>query len=154
MRGHVTKTSHSDSHPLLWMTKGRSVSAKPGSMTWHSKWMPRLEKFSENALWALSSRNWRERGAESEDEEAPEWRGFQAEMDLRLGVIDTSNVNRKRGRERKDNQKSPKQFQIYHEYWKEVRMHEKCMNMWHAKENASWAQPNPNLSAHKHITHI
>ena len=21
-------------------------------------------------------------------------------------------------------------------------MHKKCMNMWHAKENASWAQPN------------
>ena len=78
--------------------------------------MPRLEKFSENALWASSSRNRRERGAESEDEEALELRGLRAGVDLRLGAIDTSNVNRKRGRERKDNQKSPKQFQIYQVY--------------------------------------
>ena len=92
-RGHVTGTSHSDSHPLLCMTKRRSVLAKSDNMTWHSEWMPRLEKFSENALWASSSRNQRERGAELEDEEAPEWRGFRAGMDLRLGTIDTSNVN-------------------------------------------------------------
>ena len=75
--------------------------------------MPRLEKFSENALWASSSRNRRERGAESEDEEALELRGLRAGVDLRLGTIDTTNVNRRRGRERTDNQKSPKQYQIY-----------------------------------------
>ena len=40
------------------------------------------------------------RGAESEDEEPPERRGFQVEVDLRLGAIDTTNVNRKRGREK------------------------------------------------------
>ena len=48
-------------------------------------------------------RRWR-----SEDEEAPERRGFRVGVDLRLGVIDTTNVNRKRGRERKSNQKSSK----------------------------------------------
>ena len=125
--------SHNGSHPPLWMTEGRSVSEKSDNTIWRSKWIPRLEKFSENALWASSWWNRRKRGAESKDEEAPEWRGFQAELDLRLGAIDTTNVNKKRRRERKDNQKSPKQFQIYQVYWKEVRMHGKCMNMWHAK---------------------
>ena len=74
--------------------------------------MPRLEKFSKNALKASSSRNriWDSVG--SEDEEAPEWKGFQAGVDLRLSAIDTTNVNGKKGRERKDNQKSPKKFQI------------------------------------------
>ena len=28
-------------------------------------------------------------------------------------------------------------------------MHGKCMNMWYAKEIASWLQPNPILLAHK-----
>ena len=112
MRGQVTRMSHSDSHSRLWMTVGRLVSAKSASMTWHSEWKPRLEKFSKNALWASSSQNWREIGAESEDEEALEWRGFWAGVDLCLGAIDTTNVNRKRGRERKDNQKSPKQSNI------------------------------------------
>ena len=36
-----------------------------------------------------------------EDEEAPERRGFQAGVDLCLGAIDTTNVNRIRGRKRK-----------------------------------------------------
>ena len=70
--------------------------------------MPRLEKFSENALKASSSRNRTLEGEGLEDEEALDRRGFQAGVDLRLGAIDTTNVNRKRGRERKDNQKSPK----------------------------------------------
>ena len=61
-RGQVTGTSHSDSHPLLWMTERKSVSAKSVSaksdkITWRSEWMPRLEKFSENALKASSSWN-------------------------------------------------------------------------------------------------
>ena len=76
--------------------------------------MPRLEKFSENALKASSSWNRTLEGEGSEDKEAPERRGFRAGVDLRLGAIDTINVNRKRGRERKDNQKSPKQQQQYH----------------------------------------
>ena len=70
--------------------------------------MPRLEKFSKNALKASSSRNRTLEGEGSEDEKAPKQKGFRAGMDLRLGLINTTNVNRKRGRERKDNQKSPK----------------------------------------------
>ena len=136
------------------MTVERSVSAKSAIMTWYSERTPRLEKFSKNALLASSSRNQRERGAELKDKEAPEWRGFQAGMDLRLGAIDTTNVNRKKGRERKDNQKSLKQFKYNKYIEKRVRMHGKCMNMWHAKQIASWDHPNPNLSAHKQIAHI
>ena len=52
------------------------------------------------------------RGAESEDEEPPERRGFQVEVDLRLGAIDTTNVNRKRGIEKETIRKVPKQFTI------------------------------------------
>ena len=73
--------------------------------------MPRLEKFSENALKASSSRNRMLEGEGSEDEEAPERRGFQAKVDLHLGAINMTNVNRKRGTERKNNQKSPNQQQ-------------------------------------------
>ena len=65
--------------------------------------MPCLEKFSENALKASSSRNQTLEGEGSEDDEALERRGFRAGVDLRLGAIDTTNVNRKRGKERKDN---------------------------------------------------
>ena len=55
--------------------------------------MPRLEKFSENALKASSSRNRIVEGEGSIDEEAPERRGFWAGVGLRLGAIDTTNVN-------------------------------------------------------------
>ena len=64
--------------------------------------MPRLEKFSENALKISSSWNQTLEGEGSEDEEAPERRGFRAGVDLRLGVIDTTNVNRIRGRKREE----------------------------------------------------
>ena len=73
--------------------------------------MPHLEKFSENALKASSSWNQTLKGEGSENEEASERRGFRAGVDLCLGAIDTTNVNRKIGRKRKDNQKSPKQHQ-------------------------------------------
>ena len=75
-----------------------------------------LPIFFENALRASSSWNRTLEGEGSEDEEAPERRGFLAGVDLCLGAINTTNVNRKRGRERKDNQKSPKQHQIYQVY--------------------------------------
>ena len=65
--------------------------------------MPHLEKFSENALKASSSRNQMLEGEGLEDEEALERRGFRTGVDLRLGAIDTTNLNRKRGRERKVN---------------------------------------------------
>ena len=112
MRGHVTETSHSDSHPLLWMTEGSSVSAKSDRTTWRFEWMPRLEKFSENALKASSSWNQTLEGEGSEDEEALERRRFWAGVDLRLGAIDTTNVNRKRKRERKTIRKVPSNSNI------------------------------------------
>ena len=49
-------------------------------------------------------------------------------MDLRLGAIDTTNVNKKRER-KKDNQKSLKQFKYNKYIEKRVRMNGKCMNM-------------------------
>ena len=55
--------------------------------------MSRLEKFSENALKASSSRNETVEGEGFEDEEALERKGFRARVDLRLGAIDTTNVN-------------------------------------------------------------
>ena len=67
--------------------------------------MPRLEKFSENALKESSSRNRTLEGEGSVDEEAPKRRGFWAGVDLRLGAIDTTNVNRNRGRKREEQSK-------------------------------------------------
>ena len=64
--------------------------------------MPRLEKFFENALKRSSSQNRTLEGEGSEDEEAPERKGFRAGVDLRLGAIDTTNVNRIRGRKREE----------------------------------------------------
>ena len=64
--------------------------------------MTHLEKFSENALKASSSWNQTVEGEGSVDEEAPERRGFRAGVDLRLGAIDTTNVNRFRGRRREE----------------------------------------------------
>ena len=55
--------------------------------------MPRLEKFSENALKASLSRNRTLEGEGSVDEEASERRGFRVRVDLCLGAIDTTNVN-------------------------------------------------------------
>ena len=64
--------------------------------------MPRLEKFSENALKASSSRNRTLEGEGSEDEEASERRGFQAGVDLPLNAINITNVNRFRGRRKEE----------------------------------------------------
>ena len=64
--------------------------------------MPHLEKFFENALKASSSLNRTLEGEGSEDEEAPERRGFRAGVDLHLGAINTTNVNRNRGRKREE----------------------------------------------------
>ena len=73
--------------------------------------MPRLEKFSENALKASSSWNQTLEGEGLEDEDAAEWRGFQAGVDLHLGAIDTTNVIEIEGEKEKNNQKSSKQHQ-------------------------------------------
>ena len=152
-RGQVTGTSHSDSHSRLWMTVGRLVSAKFASITWRSEWTPRLEKFSKNALWASSSQNRRERGGIRRRKGTGMKRVLgRSGFTLRCH---RHNYRKQKERERKkDNQKSPKQFKYNKYIEKRVCMHGKCMNMWHAKQKASWAQPNPNLSAHKHIAHI
>ena len=81
--------------------------------------MPRLKKFYENALKASSSRTWTLEGKESVEEEAPEWRGFQAGVDLRLGAIDTTNVNKFRGRRREEQSEKSQEIQIYQIYEKE-----------------------------------
>ena len=91
--------------------------------------MPRLEKFSENALKESSSRNQTLEGEGSVDEEAPEQRGFRARMDLRLGATDTTNVNRFRGRRKEEQSEKSQAVQIYKIYEKKIRMHGKCMNM-------------------------
>ena len=64
--------------------------------------MPLLEKFFENALKASSSWNQTVEGEGSVDEEASERRGFRAGVDLRLGAIDMTNINRFRGRRREE----------------------------------------------------
>ena len=97
----MTGTSHSDSHPRLWMTMGRSVLAKSAKMTRRSKWTPRREKFSEKSFQASSSRNRIWEGVGSEEDDAPERRGFWDEVDLRLGAIDTTNVNKREREGRK-----------------------------------------------------
>ena len=81
--------------------------------------MPCLEKFSENALKASPSWNWTLEGEGSVEEEAPERRGFRAGVDLRLGAIDTTNINRFRGRRRKEQSEKSQAIQIYQIYEKE-----------------------------------
>ena len=86
-------------------------------------------EFSENALKASSSRNRTVEGEGSIDEEALERTGFRAGMDLRLGAINTTNVNRFRRRRREKQLEKSQAIQIYQIYEKRVRMHGKCMNM-------------------------
>ena len=75
--------------------------------------MPHLEKFSKNALKASSSRNRTVEGEGSEEEEASERKGFRAGVDLRLGAIDTTNVNRFRRRKREEQSEKSQAIQIY-----------------------------------------
>ena len=80
--------------------------------------MPCLEKFSENALKASSSWNRTLEGEGSVDEEAPKRRRFWVGVDLRLVAIDTTNVNRNRGRKREEQSKKSEANQIYQIYGK------------------------------------
>ena len=64
-----------------------------------------------------------------EEDDVLERKGFWDGADLRLGAIDTTNVNKKRGRERKTIRKSPKQFKYNKYIEKRVCMHGECMNM-------------------------
>ena len=91
--------------------------------------MPRLEKFFENALRASSSWNRTLEGEGSEDEEAPERRGFRVGVNLRLGAIDTTNVNRIRDKKRRTIRKVPINNNNIKYIENKVRMHGKCMNM-------------------------
>ena len=91
--------------------------------------MPRLEKFFENALRASSSWNRTLEGEGSEDEEAPERRGFRVGVDLRLGAIDTTNVNRIRDKKRRTIRKVPINNNNIKYIENKVRMHGKCMNI-------------------------
>ena len=91
--------------------------------------MTRLEKFSKNSLKASSSRNQTVEGEGLVDEEALERRGFRAGVDLCLGAIDMTNVNRFRGRKREEQSEKSQAIQIYQIYEKRVRLHGKCMNM-------------------------
>ena len=91
--------------------------------------MPHLEKFSKNALKASSSRNRTLEGEGSKDDEAPERRGFRARVDFRLGVIDTTTINRNRGRKRKTIRKVSSNINNIKYIEKKVHMHGKCMNM-------------------------
>ena len=69
-------------------------------------------KVLENALKASSlwNRIWDREG--SDEEEAPERRGFQVGVDLCLGAIDMTNVNGQRGRERMTIRKVPNNSNI------------------------------------------
>ena len=92
----------------------------------------------------------------SDEEEAPERRGFRAGVDLRLCAIDTTNVNNREGEKERQSEKSQTFSNISNilegsTYAWEMHEHVTCR---HAKVIASWAQPNPNLAAHNHITHI
>ena len=87
--------------------------------------MPRLEKFSENALKASSSWNRTLEGEGLEDEEALERRRFWAGVDLRLDAIDTTKINRNRGRKRKEQSEKSQATSITSNIEKKVRMHGK-----------------------------
>ena len=114
--------------------------------------MPRLEKLSENALKASSSRNRIVEGEGSEDEEAPERRRFRAGMDLHLGAIDTTNVNRFRGRKREEKSEKSEAIQIYGKestYVWEMHEHVTCK----IKSIMGSAQSKP-ISTQTYYTHL
>ena len=73
-------------------------------------------------------------------------------MDLRLGAIDMTNINRFRGRRKEEQLEKSQTIQIYE---KRVRMHGKCMNMCHAKQKdiMGSAQSNP-TSTQAYYTHL
>ena len=116
--------------------------------------MPRCEKFSKKFDLAFLSRNRTWEGVEpdgEEEEDALEWRRFWDGVDLRFGAIEQTNV---RGREREGERQLEKYQAVFKNQMikKEGTYAWKWTNMWHAKLNASWAQPNPNLPAHNIAT--
>ena len=68
-------------------------------------------------------------GEGSAEEEAPERRGFRAGVNLRLGAIDTTNVNRFGGRRREEQSEKSQAIQIYEKksmYAWEMHEHVTC----------------------------
>ena len=117
--------------------------------------MPRLEKFSKNALKTSSSRNQTLEGEGSVEEEAPERKRFRAGVDLHLSAIDTTNVNRFRGRKRKEQSEKSQAIQKYQIYEKESKyvweMHEHVTCK--IKSIMGSAQSNP-TSTQAYYTHL
>ena len=114
--------------------------------------MPHLEKFFENALKASSSRNWTLEGEGSVVEEAPKQKGFRAGVDLRLGAIDMTNVNRFRGRKREEKSEKSEAIQIYGKestYVWEMHEHVTCK----IESIMGSAQSNP-TSTQAYYTHL
>ena len=96
MDGQVTGTTHSDSYPQLWMTVGRSVSAKSTKMTRRFEWTPRASS-SWNRIWE---------GIGSKEDDAPEQRGYWDGADLHLGAIDTTNETKREEEKERQSEKS------------------------------------------------
>ena len=119
--------------------------------------MSHLEKFSKNALKASSSWNRTVEGEGSIDEEAPERRGFWAGVDLCLGAIDMTNINRFRGRRREEQSEKSQAIQIYQIYEKEStyawEMHEHVTCKKKKKNIMGSAQSNP-TSTQACYTHL
>ena len=117
--------------------------------------MPHLEKFSKNALEASSSRNRMLEGEGLVEEEALERRRFWAGVDLRLGAINTTNINRFRGRKREEQSEKSQAIQIYQIYGKEStyawEMHEHVTCK--VKRIMCSAQSNP-TSTQAYYTHL
>ena len=63
-----------------------------------------------------SSRKVLREGVGLEEDNVLEHKGFWDGANLRLGAIDTTNLNRRRGERKKDIQKSSKTIQIMHEH--------------------------------------
>ena len=73
----------------------------------NDRWKVSVGKVQQNDLAFRMNASCREvlrtlEGEGSVDKEAPEQRGFRAGVDLRLGAIDATNVNRFRGRKREE----------------------------------------------------
>ena len=69
--------------------------------------MLRREKFSEKSLRTFSSRNRTEEGVGSEEEDAPECRGFWDGVDLHLGAMKQLTQERETEGERETIRKAP-----------------------------------------------
>ena len=65
-----------------------------------------FEKFSEKSFRASSSRNRIEEGVGSDEDDAPERRGFRDGVDLHLNAIDMTNVNGKERERKRQSEKS------------------------------------------------